>query len=152
MIKKLILASTVIFSMNAFAECARPVVIQEETLTPNELSIKELRLLKKELIKYRDDIDYTYYYTLTHNRIAKKSFEYMTNDKITEMKNSNKNNPERLIDIQNKETQFKNNLDQSLVNINNKTLDMKKQKLQEVDNQIEEINELIRKKASFPKK
>lgn len=151
MFKPIIVASALILSINSYAGCQKPNVSGEEPNISVHTSVKELRKMKRDLVESRDEVEYTYYYTLTHNRISKKSFEIITQNRIDEMKANSQNNPKRLADINEKESQFKNNLDTSLVRINEKTAEMKKAKYREINQKIDEIDEILRQKAEFPK-
>lgn len=151
MFKPIIVASALILSINSYAGCKNPNFSGKEPNISVYTSVKELRKMKRDLVESRDEVEYTYYYTLTHNRISKKAFEIITQNRIDEMKANSQNNPKRLADINEKESQFKKNLDTSLVRINEKTAEMKKAKYREINQKIDAIDEILRQKAEFPK-
>jgi flagellar hook-basal body complex protein FliE len=152
MLKPILMTTALIFSINTYAGCNRMDVSGEDSLgIPYTATVKELRQMKKDLNAYKEEVNYNYYYTLTHNRIYKKSFAITTENKLNELRETYKNNPDKLAELNQKETAFNQNLNNSLVKINKKTKELKELKLKEIDNKIEEINAIIDQKAGFPK-
>lgn len=81
MFKKIILISSLLLSSSVFAgQCNDPVKKLDN------LSIKELNKVKSELNKSLDDVDFSYHYTLAHNRIYMKTLNIKKEDGIKKIK------------------------------------------------------------------
>lgn len=144
MIKKIVLGSLLALSVStSFAgtgECGSGVVGLDIN---TDSSVKELKEYRKELEATKERIDYIYYYTLTHNRIIIKTEKMKYNNAIQELKKNYASNDKKVEIINSREGDLYNSLDDALANINIKTEDSKNQKLLEIDDQINYINELI---------
>jgi len=144
MIKKIVLGSLLALSAStSFAgngECGSDIV---ELDINTDSSVKELKEYRKELEATKERVDYIYYYTLTHNRIIIKSEKIKYNNAIQGLKNTYAADPKKVDLITSREADLYTSLDVALENINIKTEDAKNQKLLEIDDQINYVNELI---------
>jgi hypothetical protein len=144
MIKKIVLGSLLVLSAStSFAgngECGSDIVGLDIN---TDSSVKELKEYKKELEATKDRVDYIYYYTLTHNRIIIKSEKMKYNSALQKLKSTYAADPKKVDLITSREADLYTSLDMALENINIKTEDSKNQKLLEIDDQINYVNELI---------
>lgn len=151
MLKKALLATLLTLSVNtAFAtsganseECSVDIV----ALTiNNDSSVQELKAYKKELEATKDQVDYIYYYTLTHNRIVIKTEKYRYSHAVNDLKTIYKDDAKKYGYLENQNEEIQQALDDALANINKKTENSKNLKLLEIDDQIKFVNELMSKR------
>ena len=142
MIKKIILITSLIFTSTVFANTCN-----DSRKNVDDLSIKELKDMKKKLKDKLDVIDFEYHYTLAHNRIHIKSVEIKINNKVETMKEVNNNNELGLKKIEEMRNVYLGNLKTSHENINRKINMIYKHKKEFVNFKISKINKMIKDKT-----
>lgn len=142
MLKKLIIIGSFLFAGNVLAgTCNEPVKLL------SDLSLKELNILKSELKKSKEDTEFDYHYTLTHNRIYMKSSMIHLDNNIKRLTDLNKDNESMAIMF--KEIK-KINIDRFMMDLNKinaKSKEIYDFKNNIIDSRLSKVNKLIDKKV-----
>lgn len=142
MIKQIILITSLLFTSTVFANTCN-----EARKNVGDLSVAELKDMKKKLNNKLEIIDFEYHYTLTHNRIHIKSVEIQLNNKLEKMKEVNNHNEIGLEKITEMKNEYLSNLKSSHENINRKTNMIYEKKKELVSWKISKINKMIKDKT-----
>lgn len=152
MLKHLIAGLTLVVSMNAFAgqDCNRTVEkISDEPLDLNTLTVKELKIVKHKLKESKENVDYIYHYTITHNRIYKKTVFIENENRFANLREQYKSDQMKLQKLQELEKTVDIKLNQVFDVINYKTEFLRDKKLEYIDQQIEAVEKEINEKGFF---
>lgn len=148
MIKKIILSMALTtLSIPAFANgnCHGQTVYDEEKDGVNfrTMTVTELKDFRDDLVQQKDKAEFDRVYTLTHNRIYKKSMDIQLNNKFDNLKLVNSDNEQNLKSIYGLQDRVNYNFGESFKKINNDTNEAYERNSSFLDYQISEIdNEL----------